>query len=50
MRFPSLAHQDLLEEEQTRVDHAFDVLSICHFIVDIEREVITILEFQEGTS
>lgn len=35
------AHREILEEEQTKVDHIVDVLSICHYIVTIRRESIT---------
>lgn len=42
------AHREILEEEQTKVDHIVDVLSICHYIVTIRRESITRGEFREG--
>lgn len=38
---PRPAHQELLKEEQERVDHVVDVVLTCYCIVIIEREVIT---------
>lgn len=41
-------HREILEEEQTKVNHIVDVLSICHYIVTIRRESITRGEFRKG--
>lgn len=46
---PRPTHRELLEKEYERDEDFVDVLSICHRIVALGRDVIVRREFQKGT-
>lgn len=46
---PRLAHQEILEKEEARVDHVVDVLPICQRIMDLTQASIDREVFLEGS-